>query len=98
MCLVRVRLLCYMYQVGLSRMPGLCGTILGNPKYDWAFMSVPQKHANDRPVFQPRYDLILFADGRIMATDPNFTYQWQSIGRLLYGTSPTVDIFCSGVD
>ncbi|KAI0636746.1 GMC oxidoreductase [Trametes polyzona] len=34
--------------------PGLCGSILGNPEYDWAFMSVPQKHANNRAVFQPR--------------------------------------------
>ncbi|KAI0332148.1 GMC oxidoreductase [Cubamyces sp. BRFM 1775] len=41
-------------KVDAINVPGLCGSILGNPKYDWAFMSVPQKHANDRPVFQPR--------------------------------------------
>ncbi|KAJ3005324.1 hypothetical protein NUW54_g4388 [Trametes sanguinea] len=40
--------------VNAINIPGLCGSILGNPQYDWAFMSVPQKHANDRPVFQPR--------------------------------------------
>ncbi|KAI0647276.1 GMC oxidoreductase [Trametes meyenii] len=40
--------------VDAINIPGLCGTILGNPKYDWAFMSVPQKHANNRRVFQPR--------------------------------------------
>ncbi|KAI8989658.1 GMC oxidoreductase [Trametes punicea] len=34
--------------------PGLSGSLMGNPKYDWGFMSVPQKHANNRPVFQPR--------------------------------------------
>ncbi|OSD08629.1 GMC oxidoreductase [Trametes coccinea BRFM310] len=40
--------------VNAINIPGLCGSILGNPQYDWAFMSVPQKHANNRPVFQPR--------------------------------------------
>ncbi|KAI9057886.1 GMC oxidoreductase [Trametes sanguinea] len=40
--------------VNAINIPGLCGSILGNPQYDWAFMSVPQRHANNRPVFQPR--------------------------------------------
>ncbi|KAM5534074.1 hypothetical protein V8D89_012255 [Ganoderma adspersum] len=34
--------------------PGLSGTTLGDPRYDWAFTSVPQKHANNRQVFHPR--------------------------------------------
>ncbi|CDO72925.1 GMC oxidoreductase [Trametes cinnabarina] len=40
--------------VNAINIPGLGGSILGNPRYDWAFMSVPQKYANNRPVFQPR--------------------------------------------
>ncbi|TFK86053.1 GMC oxidoreductase [Polyporus arcularius HHB13444] len=34
--------------------PGMAGSTLGDPQFDWAFMSVPQKHANDRLVYQPR--------------------------------------------
>lgn len=34
--------------------PGLLGRTVGNPKYDWSFVSVPQKRANDRVVRQPR--------------------------------------------
>ncbi|EGN94606.1 hypothetical protein SERLA73DRAFT_114907 [Serpula lacrymans var. lacrymans S7.3] len=34
--------------------PGLCGRIIANQKFDWSFMSVPQSHANDRMVLQPR--------------------------------------------
>ncbi|KAI0672994.1 GMC oxidoreductase [Trametes maxima] len=41
-------------KVNAINVPGLCGSILGNPKYDWAFMSMPQKHANNRQIFQPR--------------------------------------------
>lgn len=33
---------------------GLCGSLIGNPQYDWSFSSVPQKHVNDRTIFQPR--------------------------------------------
>ncbi|KAI0807595.1 glucose-methanol-choline oxidoreductase [Fomes fomentarius] len=38
---------------GIS-IPGMAGSTLGNPQYDWAFMSVPQNHANNRPIYQPR--------------------------------------------
>ena len=34
---------------------GLGGTLIGNPKYDWGFASVPQKHANGRVLPQTRY-------------------------------------------
>ncbi|KAI0724007.1 alcohol oxidase [Cerioporus squamosus] len=34
--------------------PGMAGSTLGDPKFDWAFMSVPQKHANNRRIYQPR--------------------------------------------
>ncbi|EJC99664.1 alcohol oxidase [Fomitiporia mediterranea MF3/22] len=34
--------------------PGLLGRTIANPKYDWTFFSVPQKHLNDRVVLQPR--------------------------------------------
>lgn len=33
----------------------MAGSTLGDPKFDWAFLSVPQKHANNRLVYQPRY-------------------------------------------
>ncbi|EIW60103.1 GMC oxidoreductase [Trametes versicolor FP-101664 SS1] len=38
---------------GIS-VPGLCGSLIGNPQYDWSFSSDPQKHVNDRSIFQPR--------------------------------------------
>ncbi|TBU49102.1 alcohol oxidase [Dichomitus squalens] len=34
--------------------PGLTGTTLGDPNYDWRFTSVPQKYSNGRRVPQPR--------------------------------------------
>ncbi|KAI0709499.1 GMC oxidoreductase [Earliella scabrosa] len=34
--------------------PGMMGSVIGNPQFDWAFMTVPQRHANNRPIFQPR--------------------------------------------
>ncbi|PIL24204.1 hypothetical protein GSI_13957 [Ganoderma sinense ZZ0214-1] len=34
--------------------PGLTGTTLGDPRYDWAFTSVPQKYANNRQIPHPR--------------------------------------------
>ncbi|KAF9460009.1 alcohol oxidase [Collybia nuda] len=34
--------------------PGMMGTLLGNPTYDWTFQSVPQIRANNRVVPQPR--------------------------------------------
>ncbi|RDX56525.1 alcohol oxidase [Lentinus brumalis] len=34
--------------------PGMAGSTLGNPSFDWAFMTIPQKHANNRPIYQPR--------------------------------------------
>lgn len=30
------------------------GRTIANPKFDWTFLSVPQKRANDRVVLQPR--------------------------------------------
>ncbi|KAI0724006.1 GMC oxidoreductase [Cerioporus squamosus] len=39
--------------------PGMAGSTLGNPKFDWAFMSVPQRHANNRSIYQPRFGRIL---------------------------------------
>ncbi|KAI0647347.1 GMC oxidoreductase [Trametes meyenii] len=35
-------------------MPGLSGSLVGNPKYDWGFLSTPQKHADGRPLYLPR--------------------------------------------
>lgn len=29
------------------------GRLIANPQFDWTFLSVPQKHANDRVVLQP---------------------------------------------
>ncbi|KAI0702954.1 GMC oxidoreductase [Cerioporus squamosus] len=37
-----------------ATIPGLGGTLIGNPKYDWGFTSVPQKHINGRVVPQTR--------------------------------------------
>ncbi|EJD00188.1 alcohol oxidase [Fomitiporia mediterranea MF3/22] len=34
--------------------PGMLGRTVGNPKYDWSFLSVPQKHANNRVIPHPR--------------------------------------------
>ncbi|KAJ5655985.1 Glucose-methanol-choline oxidoreductase [Penicillium longicatenatum] len=34
--------------------PGLLSTLYGNPDYDWDYMSVPQIHANNRQIGQPR--------------------------------------------
>ncbi|CAI7613830.1 unnamed protein product [Penicillium bialowiezense] len=34
--------------------PGLLGTLYGNSDFDWDYMSVPQKHANNRQIGQPR--------------------------------------------
>ena len=33
---------------------GMAGQTLMKPELDWAFMSVPQKYANNRPIYQPR--------------------------------------------
>ncbi|KAM5533331.1 hypothetical protein V8D89_013005 [Ganoderma adspersum] len=38
--------------------PGLSGSIIGNPKYDWSFLTVPQKGANGRQVYHPRGKVI----------------------------------------
>ncbi|KAI0039000.1 GMC oxidoreductase [Auriscalpium vulgare] len=35
-------------------LPGLATRAFGNPKFDWAFCSTPQVHANNREVFQAR--------------------------------------------
>ncbi|KAI0630490.1 GMC oxidoreductase [Trametes polyzona] len=40
--------------VDAINIPGMSGALIGNPKYDWAFMSVPQRNANNRLVYQPR--------------------------------------------
>ncbi|EKM52284.1 uncharacterized protein PHACADRAFT_260581 [Phanerochaete carnosa HHB-10118-sp] len=34
--------------------PGYMGRSIANPTFDWTFLSVPQKRANDRVVLQPR--------------------------------------------
>ncbi|KAI8980779.1 GMC oxidoreductase [Trametes punicea] len=34
--------------------PGYMGRTIANPKFDWTFLSVPQKRANNRVVLQPR--------------------------------------------
>ncbi|EIW85831.1 alcohol oxidase [Coniophora puteana RWD-64-598 SS2] len=34
--------------------PGKCLTLMYNPRYDWMFASVPQPHASNRVVIQPR--------------------------------------------
>lgn len=33
---------------------GYMGRTIANPKFDWTFLSVPQKGANNRVVLQPR--------------------------------------------
>ncbi|KAI9060841.1 GMC oxidoreductase [Trametes sanguinea] len=40
--------------VDAINIPGLCGSILGNPRYDWGFTSIPQQYANGRQIPQPR--------------------------------------------
>ncbi|KAF9510521.1 GMC oxidoreductase [Hydnum rufescens UP504] len=42
----------------LINVPGYFGRSLGNPTFDWAFLTVPQKHANDRAIFNPRGKLL----------------------------------------
>ncbi|TFK61171.1 alcohol oxidase [Pluteus cervinus] len=34
--------------------PGMIGSMIANPTYDWTFFSTPQPLANNRPVLQPR--------------------------------------------
>ncbi|OSD08624.1 GMC oxidoreductase [Trametes coccinea BRFM310] len=34
--------------------PGLCGSLVGDAHYDWAFTSVPQSNLNNRQIYQPR--------------------------------------------
>ncbi|KAI1796448.1 alcohol oxidase [Ganoderma leucocontextum] len=38
--------------------PGLSGSIIANPKYDWSFLTVPQKGANGRQIYHPRGKVI----------------------------------------
>jgi len=38
----------------LVDVPGYRGRTLANPKYDWAFSSVPQIRANNRQLYEPR--------------------------------------------
>ncbi|KAF8313118.1 GMC oxidoreductase [Clavulina sp. PMI_390] len=38
----------------LIDIPGYFGRAIGNPAYDWAYSTTPQKHVNDRLLFQPR--------------------------------------------
>lgn len=42
-------------QAQRSYVSGLAGSTLFNPNFDWAFPSVPQKHANNRVIHQTRY-------------------------------------------
>ncbi|KAJ3019429.1 hypothetical protein NUW54_g89 [Trametes sanguinea] len=35
-------------------LPGLCGSLVGDVQYDWAFTSVPQSNLNNRQIDQPR--------------------------------------------
>lgn len=37
-----------------TTLPGYMGRTIANPTFDWTFLSVPQKRANDRVVLQPR--------------------------------------------
>ena len=37
-----------------KQISGLLGTTLHDPRYDWGFTTVPQKHANGRIIPQPR--------------------------------------------
>jgi choline dehydrogenase-like flavoprotein len=34
--------------------PGYFGRTLGDPRYDWAYLTTPQKHVNNRMIFHPR--------------------------------------------
>lgn len=36
------------------RLVGYLGRTLAHPTYDWTFFSVPQKHAANAPIIQPR--------------------------------------------
>ncbi|KAF9510528.1 GMC oxidoreductase [Hydnum rufescens UP504] len=42
----------------LINVPGYFGRSLGNPTFDWAFLTVPQKHVNGRAIVQPRGKLL----------------------------------------
>ncbi len=57
----------------------MSGTTLGDPRYDWAFMSVPQKHANNRRIFHPRYVSILTRLRTIVLT----VVQWKGFRRVV---------------
>lgn len=45
---------------------GLTGTTLGDPRYDWAFTSVPQKYANNRRISHPRCVTPPFTNKRVL--------------------------------
>lgn len=43
-----------MMNINVTPSIGYMGRTIANPNFDWTFLSVPQKRANNRVVLQPR--------------------------------------------
>ncbi|KAJ5962301.1 hypothetical protein N7501_007242 [Penicillium viridicatum] len=64
--------------------PGFLGTMYGNPDFDWDYMSVPQIHAKNRQIGQPRGRVVggssaLNFSAVVYPTASNFA-AWQALG------------------
>ncbi|KAF8313115.1 alcohol oxidase [Clavulina sp. PMI_390] len=67
----------------LIDIPGFFGRAMGNPAYDWAYLTVPQKHLNNRLVFHPRGKMLGGSSAlNFMTTgryDPFLTLQYRPL-------------------
>ncbi|CAI7627960.1 unnamed protein product [Penicillium palitans] len=69
--------------------PGFLGTMYGNPDFDWDYMSVPQIHAKNRQIGQPRGRVVggssaLNFSAVVYPTASNFA-AWQALGNEGWG-------------
>ncbi|KAI0672992.1 GMC oxidoreductase [Trametes maxima] len=64
---------CHPEAEGIS-IPGLCGSLIGHPQFDWDFITVPQRHANNRQISQPR--------GKALGGSSTVRSRWQHDGEV----------------
>ncbi|CAI7612212.1 unnamed protein product [Penicillium glandicola] len=69
--------------------PGFLATMYGNPDFDWDYMSVPQVHAKDRQIGQPRGRVVggssaLNFSAVVYPTTSNFD-AWEALGNKGWG-------------